>query len=550
MGAPTWTIDAPGQWALDMSHSPGGTTPLMQAIMTASMPAGMRRMFRDLGAPIDTLDVRFVHGHFYTRLRPLFGADKPPRKLPPAFVLKAVARLHPTMRARTKTAASTLTDEPWTKVIADWRNGGRARVESQNLALQDVDLTALDDVDVAVHAVTCFDHCITNFELHFWLHGYDLGPLGQYLYEGRQWGLGPADLLPLLEGASPSTSEPGRQLRRIRELVERHGATPASLDDVRALSPEGSAAVDAYLRYRSAQLFSRYDLDGVTLGERPDLVLAGILNAEPRDTSAAISAQTGAVRDRVPPQHRDRFDEVLRQAREAMDLRDDNGPNTAEWPLGLLRLALLELGRRMVAAGRAHAAEHALELTPDELRAARRSVDGPGADALATRGAARVESAGFTAPKTIGDPEPAPPLDTLPAPLAHLVGMVQTVRSQMAMGPDALAAASNLHGTGVGTQSARGTARVARSPEEALDKLEPGDILVVTSTTPAYNLVLSLAGGVVTTEGGPLSHAAVLARELGIPAVVGAAGALAEIPDGTEVEIDPVAGEVRIVRPA
>jgi phosphotransferase system enzyme I (PtsI) len=58
--------------------------------------------------------------------------------------------------------------------------------------------------------------------------------------------------------------------------------------------------------------------------------------------------------------------------------------------------------------------------------------------------------------------------------------------------------------------------------------------------------VLSIAGAVVTTEGGPLSHAAVLARELGIPAVVGAAGAL-DLVDGATVEVDPRVGSVRVV---
>ena len=112
---------------------------------------------------------------------------------------------------------------------------------------------------------------------------------------------------------------------------------------------------------------------------------------------------------------------------------------------------------------------------------------------------------------------------------------------------DGQVAESGLHGTGVGTKVVQGVARVATSPEEALDRLEPGDVLVVAGTTPAYNLVLSLAGGVVTADGGPMSHAAVIARELGIPAVIGARGALTDIPDGALVEIDPVAGEVRIV---
>jgi pyruvate,water dikinase len=101
-------------------------------------------------------------------------------------------------------------------------------------------------------------------------------------------------------------------------------------------------------------------------------------------------------------------------------------------------------------------------------------------------------------------------------------------------------------GTGIGTQPYRGRARRADTPEDAIAELEPGDVLVVPYTTPAYNTVLPLAGAIVTAEGGALSHAAVLARELGISAVVGVSGAMS-VPDGATVEVDPVAGLVRVL---
>jgi pyruvate,water dikinase len=59
--------------------------------------------------------------------------------------------------------------------------------------------------------------------------------------------------------------------------------------------------------------------------------------------------------------------------------------------------------------------------------------------------------------------------------------------------------------------------------------------------------VLAVAGGVVTEEGGPLSHAAVIARELGLPALIGSAGATSLIVDGASIELDPVAGTVRVL---
>jgi pyruvate,water dikinase len=88
---------------------------------------------------------------------------------------------------------------------------------------------------------------------------------------------------------------------------------------------------------------------------------------------------------------------------------------------------------------------------------------------------------------------------------------------------------------------------VAADPRDALDRLEPGDVLVAFGTTPAYNVVLSMVGAVVVEEGGLLSHAAVIARELGLTAVVGAAGAMAAIPDGAQIEVDPAVGRVRVL---
>jgi len=94
----------------------------------------------------------------------------------------------------------------------------------------------------------------------------------------------------------------------------------------------------------------------------------------------------------------------------------------------------------------------------------------------------------------------------------------------------------------VGTEPYTGRACVAATPEDALAKLEPGDVLVTTTTTPAYEAILPIAGAVVTEHGGLISHSALMARELGLPAVVGVARATAAIPDGAKIEVDPSPG--------
>jgi rifampicin phosphotransferase len=102
-------------------------------------------------------------------------------------------------------------------------------------------------------------------------------------------------------------------------------------------------------------------------------------------------------------------------------------------------------------------------------------------------------------------------------------------------------------GEGIGTTVQRGRARLVLGAGRAVDELQMGEVLVAPMTSPSYNLLLSLAGALVTEEGDALSHAAIMARELGIPAVVGAAGATTEIHDGDLVEVDPQAGAVRLI---
>ncbi len=541
----TWAAPGPGYWELDRSHFVGGETPLIQHIQAQAMPAGMRKVFAELGTPADTLDCRFVNGFMYTRLRPLIAADRPAKNLPPRFVLRAIGRFHPEFRRRTKAAERARIERPWRRVIAEWEDGGRALIESRNLSIQKVDLGELDDSTLIEHVTEVIDHCRASWEHHFWLHGYDLGPIGSYLAGCREWGVEPNDAIPLLEGASPSTVGPLHVLSQLRSAVERSGHVPQNLDEVRAISPDAAHDLDHYLEYRGAMMISRYDIDGVTLAEIPDVVLSTILEGRERAVGDGLQHRMEVIRSRVPAAHQEEFDTRLEEARAAMNLRDDNGPTTAEWPLGLLRLAMLEIGRRMVAAGHAVEPADALELHPHEVSTATLTGNGPDGGELESRRRHRRQLAKLDAPLSLGEPEPAPPLELLPKPLADVVRMVQIVIEQLGMGGDR--PTGGLSGVGIGDRIVRGRACRADSPEQAIDRLRHGDVLVVPCTTPAYNSVLGIAGAIVTADGGPLSHAAVLARELGIPAVVGARGALTDIPDGALIDVDPVAGEVRVV---
>lgn len=91
----------------------------------------------------------------------------------------------------------------------------------------------------------------------------------------------------------------------------------------------------------------------------------------------------------------------------------------------------------------------------------------------------------------------------------------------------------------------RGTAKIVRTGEDT-GKLNPGDILVTANTIPAWTPLFANIGGLVTVAGGPLSHGAMVAREFGIPAVVGIPGATAVIQDGQLIEVNGSTGVVRL----
>jgi pyruvate,water dikinase len=93
---------------------------------------------------------------------------------------------------------------------------------------------------------------------------------------------------------------------------------------------------------------------------------------------------------------------------------------------------------------------------------------------------------------------------------------------------------------------AEGIARVVQDVS-GFGKLKQGDILVTRSTTAAFNVVLPLLAGIVTDRGGTLSHSAIVAREYGIPAVVGSREATRLIPDGARIRVDGTLGEAVIL---
>jgi pyruvate,water dikinase len=99
-----------------------------------------------------------------------------------------------------------------------------------------------------------------------------------------------------------------------------------------------------------------------------------------------------------------------------------------------------------------------------------------------------------------------------------------------------------LQGEAVGSKITTGVARILKSPEEA-DKLQAGEIIVTDTTSPDWDPILQKAAAIITNKGGRTSHASIVAREMGVPAIVGCGDATSKIEDGEMITVSCSGGK-------
>jgi phosphohistidine swiveling domain-containing protein len=543
-----WPAPGPGTWELDTAHFDPTVSRQMRDLISGAMEIGLGEGFELAGAPLSTIQARFVNGRMYTRLVPLVGANSS-RPAPPDKVLWLVTRLHPAFRRRARQSARAIDGKFWMTEFARWEREWKPELLATNRRLGEVPVADLSTEELADHLDAVWQHAASAAALHFRLHTSDLAPIGRLLVASVDWGLDPHEVMMTLAGASPATSAPARALGEIRAELDRAGIVPETLAEVRAASAEAAVLLDEYLAEFGNRVTTGYDLRNRTLRELPDVVLSSI-KASVVDLDGAQDAGDlafAAMSNQLAAADRAEFAVLVEEARTLYGLRDENGPLTAEWPAGIARSVILEVGRRLVASGALDELEHVFDAGAEEITGLLRGDEHPLAAELAMRCNERMGWADLVAPVLLGPQAAPPPIDILPGRMPELMRAVLLV-TELFDPPAPVAGSTGLTGMGVGTGTVRGIARVVADADEAFERAEPGDIIVTRLTVPTFNSVLAMAGGVVTEGGGLLSHTAVIARELGIPAIIGVAGALTDIPDGAVIELDPAAGTVTIVR--
>jgi pyruvate,water dikinase len=201
----------------------------------------------------------------------------------------------------------------------------------------------------------------------------------------------------------------------------------------------------------------------------------------------------------------------------------------------LIRERLGELGRRLAEAGAIRDAHDIYFLEKAEIDAGVEALQtGTGLGDLSGRVDQRRDMLRALAQVT--------PPPTVP-PVKRIMGVKAEVFSAVA---EEAQGGSTLKGVPTSPGVVTAPAQVLLGPED-FDKMRPGDVLVAGTTTPAWTPLFALASAVVTDIGGPLSHGSIVAREYGIPAVMGTGIATKRIRSGQRITVDGGAGSVTLV---
>lgn len=549
-------IESPeeGYWMLDGGHYPSPMSPMGGSFYLPALESAASQAFREWGLLLDRIENRVIGWRVYVRMVPIGGNEGGPT--PPWWLMGLLSRIVPPIRRQAKKAESAFESGRVWSVIDRWWEEWRPEFEHRIRELQSVELDSIGDGELLAHLDETLEFFSYGQKIHFELfppYMVSVAELIRFCQEDLGWSKTKAT--DLMGGLSTMTAEPARRLHGLARIAGSNPDTArlldegATLSELRKTDQELADGLDDYLDDFGVRA-TAYDVLAPTLGEQDDL-LVSMLRSEGVYDPAETDRRQEDVRNQLLEEARtalsdrggvlDHFNKLISRVQRAYPVREDNIFFTDNAPLGLVRLAALEIGRRLTDRDLLDEPDHVFFLTIDESRES--LVRGVERRNLVHRRRGEREWA-------LRHP-PAPSFGEDPGPPPDMRAMPDGVRRMMeAVGffmENDLAATTGdgLSGTPASAGNYTGTARVVMS-ESDFDRVRPGDVLVCPITTPAWSVLFGQIGGLVTDTGGMLSHSAIVAREHGIPAVVATGSGTTRIPDGATVTVDGNSGQIEI----
>ncbi len=534
--------DERGFWQQDRMHFPEPTTLLDDAFIRVLHEHGFNSAAAQYALPIRAA-VRRINTYHYSAMAP----NVPPEQM------EAQGKL---AEAKVTPAIASLGDR--------WEREWLPELQRDLATWRAFDLAGASDRDLAAHLDWTIQRLHRIWEIHFLVAFPML--LSISLFDDYYRDLfGDADAFQayrLLQGFDNKTLESNRELwalsrRAIADPTVRQVFETLAVGEIKpALEESGPGrAFLAELQVFLDQFGRRGDTWGLKLPgwiEEPTSVLRNVKDyvGQPDRDLAAERAALIAERERLIAETRARltgyprpvveqFEGLLKAAQVANVLSEEHGfwidfSTTYE-----SRLVFLELGRRFAQAGAIEDRDDVFFLSLDEITASAAGTASTDYRAAVAERRAEIDRfAAIVPPPVLGTPPSGPPpQDPIGRAIVKMFGGGPPPPSDVP---------TELRGSAGSPGKVTGPARVVRTLDEA-DRVQVGDVLVAEFTAPPWTPLFATVSAVVTDAGGILSHCAVVAREYGIPAVVGTARATSTIRDGQMVEVDGNAGLVRLL---
>lgn len=546
----------PAGWLRDSLHWPDRLSPLGADYWAKTTSASLAEACDAFGLLIGTMKLHLVEYRVYGEVLP-FGASKLPP--PPPWMLPILIRIVPPLRKRIARAVEVVRTDLAGEILERWIAADAPRLSAELTARRAVNLTALDSGGLCEHlddTIAFLGRCATA---HYMALFAVSQAVAEYAFLSRDlfgW-----DTVRALSELNPRSTASTDAALALDEVAKHFVTDPAQaielhLPDVTAVlagDTETSAILHGYLDRYGGRMLGLDPMDA-TLAEAPEALGPALEAAIARVDASSVPAELSAgvttasipnepVAPDIAAADRARWRRAASRASRYYGIRDESELLGVGEPLGLLRRVALEFGRRLATRDLIVNADDCFMLTVDELRGAVLGADDL-RDVVSAR--RREFDAAALVPDAVGTGTlPAPPdLSALPeearfanaALLWYLGSILGENRREVPSG-------AIVGGMPVSPGRHRGPVRVVRGSQD-FHRVRQGDVLVCPTTAPSWSPILAQVGAVVADHGGMLSHPAIIAREFGIPAIVGTMDGTGKLRDGEIVVVDGSAGSV------
>ena len=534
--------ELPGFWAFDKMHAPRPLHPLSQDLVMATLSRGFTRAQAEYDCPI-VASSKAVNHYFYMAFHPHPDPDEVESRM--GRYLGAVGKMVPLVGKR-------------------WQSEWLPLIKQRNEAERSVDYSQLTDAQLFAKY-----HDMTKWMEEMWyIHGHInfaliSGAALSDFYDEVMQPADPTEAYQILQGHHTRPVDAAHGLWNLSRIAkgspelsrifdEHH---PRDLHTALSKTDEGKAflaRLDEYLYDFGWRSDAVYDLADVPWIENPQIPLGNIARYIPMDDSAdpmimfnrAVDLRnelTQRIRTKLAGDHEQlaRFEELYDAAQYAYPLTEDHAFYIDQMGVVLFRRFARAVGAALSRQGSVAEPDDVFYLYDREVREAMAN----GTDFTATvadRKAELAACAQASPPDILGTPPPPPqPGDFVDPFMDAVTSRLLGIKPP----PEGEQDPNLIDGVAGSPGIYRGVARVVRSLEEAGD-LEDGEIMVCEMTLPPWVPMFAIAGAVVSDVGGVMSHCAIVAREFGIPAVVGSVNGTSRIETGQTVTIDGTNGNV------